>query len=177
MKQISRPATRRTLPGSRAAAPPKPRQWMADPPPRTRPRPPPDDGHSNITSGISEMRTGYCGDLRSSAVDQEVTLCGWVDRRRDHGGVIFIDLRDRQGIVQIVFDSDCGDFFEVADRVRREYVLQIRGVVRARSPNTGNPETPTGEIEVDGREVVVPNPAAALPSHLDGHRQVGEARR
>jgi len=120
------------------------------------------------------MRTGYCGDLRSSAVDQEVTLCGWVDRRRDHGGVIFIDLRDRQGIVQIVFDSDCGDFFQVADRVRSEYVLQIKGVVRARSPNTVNPEMPTGEIEVYGREIIILNTAETPPFQLDDHIQVGE---
>ena len=120
------------------------------------------------------MRTGYCGDLRSSSVDQEVTLCGWVDRRRDHGGVIFIDLRDREGIVQIVFDSDCGEFFQTADRVRSEYVLQIKGVVRARSPGTVNPEMKTGEIEVYGREIVILNTSETPPFQLDDHIQVGE---
>ncbi|MCK9468288.1 MAG: aspartate--tRNA ligase [Porticoccaceae bacterium] len=120
------------------------------------------------------MRTGYCGDLRSSSVDQEVTLCGWVDRRRDHGGVIFIDLRDREGIVQVVFDSDCGEFFAAADRVRSEYVLQVKGVVRARTPATVNPDMATGEIEVYGREVVILNTAETPPFQLDDHIQVGE---
>jgi len=120
------------------------------------------------------MRTGYCGDFRASSVDQEVTLCGWVDRRRDHGGVIFIDLRDREGIVQVVFDSDCGEFFQIADRVRSEYVLQIKGVVRARSPGTVNPEMKTGEIEVYGREIEILNTSETPPFQLDDHIQVGE---
>jgi len=120
------------------------------------------------------MRTGYCGDLRSSSVDQEVTLCGWVDRRRDHGGVIFIDLRDREGIVQVVFDSDCGEFFAAADRVRSEYVLQVKGVVRARTPATVNPDMATGEVEVYGHEVVILNTAETPPFQLDDHIQVGE---
>lgn len=120
------------------------------------------------------MRTGYCGDLRSSSVGQEVTLCGWVDRRRDHGGVIFIDLRDREGIVQVVFDADCGDYFAIADRVRSEYVLQIKGSVRARTPATVNPEMATGEIEVYGREIVILNTSETPPFQLDDHIQVGE---
>lgn len=120
------------------------------------------------------MRTGYCGDLRSSSVGEEVTLCGWVDRRRDHGGVIFVDLRDRQGIVQIVFDSDCGEFFPVADRVRSEYVLQIKGVVRARTAATVNPDMATGEIEVYGREITILNTSETPPFQLDDHIQVGE---
>lgn len=120
------------------------------------------------------MRTGYCGDLRSSSVGQEVTLCGWVDRRRDHGGVIFIDLRDREGIVQVVFDADCGDYFAIADRVRSEYVLQIKGWVRARTPATVNPEMATGEIEVYGREIVILNTSETPPFQLDDHIQVGE---
>lgn len=66
------------------------------------------------------MRTHYCGDITTAHVDQEVSLCGWVDRRRDHGGVIFIDLRDREGIVQVVFDPDSGEYFRIADRVRSE---------------------------------------------------------
>ncbi|MAT52008.1 MAG: aspartate--tRNA ligase [Porticoccaceae bacterium] len=120
------------------------------------------------------MRTGYCGDLRASSVNQEVTLCGWVDRRRDHGGVIFIDLRDREGIVQIVFDSDCGEYFQVADRVRSEYVIQVKGVVRERTPGTVNPEMKTGEIEVYGHEIVILNTSETPPFQLDDHIQVGE---
>ena len=78
------------------------------------------------------MRTHYCGLIRSAQIDETVTLCGWVDRRRDHGGVIFLDLRDREGIVQVVFDPDTQEHFETADRVRTEYVLKVTGRVRAR---------------------------------------------
>lgn len=120
------------------------------------------------------MRTSYCGVLNRSHIDQEVTLCGWVDRRRDHGGVIFIDLRDRDGIVQVVFDSDCGEHFATADRVRGEYVLRVRGRVRARTPNTVNPNMATGEIEVYGLEVTILNSSETPPFQLDEHIQVGE---
>ena len=90
------------------------------------------------------MRTDYCGTLGSKDIDREVTLCGWVDRRRDHGGVIFIDLRDRDGIVQVVFDPDGGEHFELADRVRSEYVLKVTGKVRARDAATVNSNMATG---------------------------------
>ncbi len=120
------------------------------------------------------MRTGYCGDLRASSVDSQVTLCGWVDRRRDHGGVIFIDLRDREGIVQVVFDADSGDYFQEADRVRGEYVLQVTGRVRARTPETVNPDMKTGEIEVYGTELTILNTSETPPFQLDEHIQVGE---
>ncbi len=119
------------------------------------------------------MRTQYCGALNASFIDQEVTLCGWVDRRRDHGGVIFIDLRDRDGIVQVVFDPDAQDFFQKADTVRSEYVLQVKGRVRARSEATVNPNMPTGEVEVYGLEVDILNSAETPPFPL--HDQgVGE---
>ena len=95
-------------------------------------------------------RTNYCGLVTQSQLDEDVTLCGWVDRRRDHGGVIFIDLRDREGIVQVVFDSDAGDFFALADKVRTEYVLKVRGRVRARSAETVNAAMNTGEVEIYG---------------------------
>ncbi|MFA5630704.1 MAG: aspartate--tRNA ligase [Porticoccaceae bacterium] len=120
------------------------------------------------------MRTSYCGDLRAANVGDEVTLCGWADRRRDHGGVIFIDLRDRAGIVQVVFDSDCGEYFAVADRIRSEYVLQVKGKVRARTPNTVNPAMGTGEIEVYVSELTILNSAETPPFQLDEHIQVGE---
>ena len=82
------------------------------------------------------MRSHYCGALNTTHIDQQVTLCGWAERRRDHGGVIFIDLRDREGVVQVVFDPDSKEFFERADKVRGEYVLQVTGKVRARSAGT-----------------------------------------
>lgn len=120
------------------------------------------------------MRTDYCGAIRSSHIDQKVTLCGWVDRRRDHGGVIFIDLRDREGVVQVVFDPDAGDFFQLADRVRSEYVLQVTGVVRARTEATCNPNMPTGEIEVYGEALEIFSVAKTPAFPLDQHNEVGE---
>jgi aspartyl-tRNA synthetase len=120
------------------------------------------------------MRSHYCGTLRSADIDETVTLCGWVDRRRDHGGVIFLDLRDREGIVQVVFDPDTEEHFETADRVRSEYVLKVTGRVRARSENTVNPAMATGEIEVLGKQIEVLNTAATPPFQLDEHTAVGE---
>ncbi len=119
------------------------------------------------------MRSQYCGVLNASYIDQEVTLCGWVDRRRDHGGVIFIDLRDRDGIVQVVFDSDSADF-ETADKIRSEYVLKVTGRVRARSQETVNPNMATGEIEVYGNDLEILNAAETPPFPLNEHSNVGE---
>ena len=119
------------------------------------------------------MRTQYCGALNASFIDQEVTLCGWVDRRRDHGGVIFIDLRDRDGIVQVVFDPDAKENFKTADKVRSEYVLQVKGRVRARSEATVNPNMATGEVEVYGLEVTILNTAETPPFPLHD-KTVGE---
>jgi len=119
-------------------------------------------------------RSNYCGLVTSKHIDQEVTLCGWVDRRRDHGGVIFVDLRDREGIVQVVFDPDAGEFFEQADKVRSEYVLKVTGVVRARSAATVNSNMATGEIEVYGTAMEILNSAVTPPFQLDEHVTVGE---
>ncbi|NHN37928.1 aspartate--tRNA ligase [Pseudomaricurvus alcaniphilus] len=112
------------------------------------------------------MRTQYCGALNTSFIDQQVTLCGWVDRRRDHGGVIFIDLRDRDGVVQVVFDPDAAENFKIADKVRSEYVLRVQGRVRARSEATINPNMATGEVEVYGLEVEILNSAETPPFPL-----------
>jgi len=119
-------------------------------------------------------RTTYCGLVRSAHIDQEITLCGWVDRRRDHGGVIFLDLRDREGIVQVVFDSDAGEFFAQADKVRSEYVLKVTGRVRARTEATVNEAMATGEIEVYGLQLEILNSAITPPFQLDDHITVGE---
>jgi len=119
-------------------------------------------------------RSVYCGLVRSSDNDKEITLMGWVDRRRDHGGVIFLDLRDREGIVQVVFDSDAGEFFNLADSVRSEYVLKVTGKVRARSEATINPNMGTGEIEVYGTELEILNTAQTPPFQLDEFVTVGE---
>ena len=120
------------------------------------------------------MRTHYCGQLRSGDIGETVTLCGWVDRRRDHGGVIFLDLRDREGIVQVVFDPDTEEHFRAADRVRSEYVLRVSGRVRARGEATVNPAMATGEIEVLGKTIELLNVAATPPFQLDEHTAVGE---
>nr|WP_299241025.1 aspartate--tRNA ligase [uncultured Halomonas sp.] len=120
------------------------------------------------------MRSHYCGQLNESLIDQEVTLCGWVHRRRDHGGVIFLDLRDRDGIAQVVVDPDTPDAFATADRARNEFVLRIRGRVRSRPEGTQNPNMPTGMIEVLAKQVEVLNSAATPPFQLDEHGKVGE---
>ncbi|MEM7542196.1 MAG: aspartate--tRNA ligase [Pseudomonadota bacterium] len=113
------------------------------------------------------MRDHYCGELRADAIGEEVTLCGWVHNRRDHGGVIFIDLRDREGVAQIVIDPDTPEAFATADRARNEYVLRARGKVRARPDGTVNPEKPTGEIEVLVKDLEVLNSAETPPFQLD----------
>ena len=120
------------------------------------------------------MRTHYCGHLDESHIDQEVTLCGWVYRRRDHGGVIFIDLRDREGIAQVVFDPDARETFMLAERVRSEYVLKVTGKVRHRPEGTENPELPTGALEVVGETLEILNPSEPLPFQLDEEQAVGE---
>ena len=113
------------------------------------------------------MRTHYCGEPGVAEVDQTVELCGWVNRRRDHGGVIFIDLRDRTGIIQVVYDPDLPEVFQTAERVRNEYVLRVKGRVRRRPEGTVNPDIPTGEIEVLGEALEILNPSAPLPFMLD----------
>jgi aspartyl-tRNA synthetase len=113
------------------------------------------------------MRSHYCGQVNESFIEQEVTFCGWVHRRRDHGGVIFIDLRDRTGLVQIVIDPDTKQAFALAEKVRTEYVLKITGKVRNRPEGTENPEMPTGMIEVLGKELEILNAAETPPFQLD----------
>jgi aspartyl-tRNA synthetase len=120
------------------------------------------------------MRSHYCGVLNAAHIDQEITLCGWVDRRRDHGGVIFIDLRDRDGIVQVVFDPDAKENFELANKVRGEYVLQVTGKVRARTATTVNPNMSTGTIEVYATALKILNEAETIPFPLDSYSTVGE---
>jgi aspartyl-tRNA synthetase len=120
------------------------------------------------------MRTHYCGDINETLIDQTVTFCGWVHRRRDHGGVIFLDVRDREGLVQVVFDPDTVDAFNTADSVRSEYVIQITGRVRGRPEGTTNENMKTGMIEVLGKEINVLNKAVTPPFPLDGYTDVGE---
>ncbi|HCK76633.1 MAG TPA: aspartate--tRNA ligase [Gammaproteobacteria bacterium] len=114
--------------------------------------------------------------MDASSVDREVRLCGWVQRRRDHGGVIFIDLRDRSGLVQVVFDPDRAGPFGIAESVRSEYVLQVSGRVRMRPEGTLNPGLPTGTIELLGLEITVLNSAEPLPFPIEDP-DTGEALR
>ncbi len=113
------------------------------------------------------MRTHYCGELTAALIDRTVTLCGWAHRRRDHGGVIFVDLRDREGLAQVVFDPDRKEAFHAAERVRNEYVLKVTGRVRRRPEGTTNPDLRSGEVEVLAQEVEVLNPSAPIPFQLD----------
>ncbi len=119
------------------------------------------------------MRTHYCGEVTEALLDQEVEICGWVHRRRDHGGVIFIDLRDREGLLQVVFDPDREEAFATADRARPEWVLKIRGKVRHRPEGTTNPNLNSGKVEVLGYEIEVLNQAKTPPFQLD-EDDVGE---
>jgi len=120
------------------------------------------------------MRTHYCGELNEEHNEQTVELCGWVHRRRDHGGVIFLDMRDRDGITQVVIDPDTEEAFALAEKVRGEYVLKIKGRVRPRPEGTVNPEMPTGQIEVLAKELFILNKSATPPFQLDEHLSVGE---
>lgn len=120
------------------------------------------------------MRSHYCGELDESHVDQDVILYGWVHRRRDHGGVIFLDLRDREGIAQVVYDPDTETSFAVAEGVRNEFVICVKGRVRLRPEGSVNEEMPTGRVEVSGRELSVLNAAVTPPIQLDEHIEVHE---
>jgi len=120
------------------------------------------------------MRSHYCGHVSEDHIDEELNLCGWVHRRRDHGGVIFIDLRDREGLVQVVVDPDTPGAFATAEQVRSEYVLRVTGRVRARPEGTVNPDLPTGRVEVLCQALELLNPARTPPFPLDEDKEVSE---
>ncbi|MBA0216713.1 aspartate--tRNA ligase [Pectobacterium brasiliense] len=121
------------------------------------------------------MRTNYCGQLNSSHVGQEVTLCGWVNRRRDLGGLIFIDMRDREGLVQVFFDPDRQDAFKLASELRNEFCIQLTGVVRARPESQINKDMATGEVEIFATALTIVNRSEALP--LDSNQTNTEEAR
>ncbi|MFM7120770.1 MAG: aspartate--tRNA ligase, partial [Gammaproteobacteria bacterium] len=120
------------------------------------------------------MRTHYCGEITPADIGHEVEVCGWVHRRRDHGGVIFLDVRDRTGIVQVVYDPDTEESFAAADRVRSEFVLRLTGRVRARPDGTVNPDMATGAVEVLGKSLEILNSALTPPFQLDAFSDAGE---
>lgn len=121
-----------------------------------------------------EQRTQYCGEITEKNIGQEVVVYGWVHRRRDHGGVIFLDVRDREGLLQVVFQPDAPDIFKIADQVRNEYVICAKGKVRLRPDNQANPNLKTGQIEVLGRELTILNESHTPPFMLDEHHKVSE---
>ena len=122
------------------------------------------------------MRTHFCGELNKKNLDQEVILCGWVNRRRDHGGVIFLDLRDKKGLAQIVINPETRDTFKVAESVRNEFVLKITGNVIARASEMINKKIPTGEIEVLASEIKILNTSKPIPFQLDSLETSEEVR-
>jgi aspartyl-tRNA synthetase len=113
------------------------------------------------------MRTHYCGFVDENLIGQEVTVAGWVHRRRDHGGVIFVDLRDREGLLQVVFDPDAAAMFKEAERLRSEFVIRVKGLVRARPGATANPNLRSGKVELLARELELLNKSEPLPFQLD----------
>jgi len=115
------------------------------------------------------MRSHYCGQVNEKLVGQEVTVAGWVHRRRDHGGVIFVDLRDRDGLLQIVFDPDSKAQFSEAEKLRNEFVVRIRGLVRERPAGTANANLASGKVELLARELITLNRSEPLPFQLDEH--------
>ncbi|AWL12329.1 Aspartate--tRNA ligase [Saliniradius amylolyticus] len=121
------------------------------------------------------MRTDYCGNISKDHVGQEVTLCGWVNRRRDLGGLIFIDLRDREGMVQVVYDPDLPDVLEIANTLRAEFCVQVTGKVNARPESQINADMKTGEIEILGTDLKILSKAAPLP--LDSNQENSEEQR
>jgi aspartyl-tRNA synthetase len=122
------------------------------------------------------MRSHFCGHVTEALIGQTVTVCGWVNRRRDHGGVIFVDLRDREGLLQIVVDPDTAEAFATAEQIRNEYVMRITGRVRERPEGTVNADLSSGRIEVLAKEVEVLNTSLTPPFQLDDE-DVGEETR
>src|SRR3569832_584464 len=120
------------------------------------------------------MRSKYCGHVKESLVDQADEECGWVHRRRDHGGVIFIDLRDREGIVLVVFDPDSPETFQTAERVRSEYVLRVQGKVRPRPAGTETANLPTGQIEIIAQQVEILSRSEPLPFQIEDESELNE---
>ena len=131
-------------------------------------------GYKSLTDR-NTMRSIYCGQLNKSHVDQEVELCGWINKRRDLGGLIFVDLRDREGLVQVVFDPEVEGLMDTANKLRQEFCVQLKGVVRARPESQVNIDMATGEVEILGTSLTIINRSEPLP--LDFNQQNSEERR
>ena len=120
------------------------------------------------------MRSHYCGDIQSSDIGAEVEISGWVHKRRDHGGVIFLDIRDLHGIVQVVFNPESKDTFDLADSCRSEFVINIKGLVRARIEGAINPKMATVEIEIEAQSLIIYSTALTPKFPLDDYQEVNE---
>lgn len=120
------------------------------------------------------LRTHYCGHITEALVDKQVIVCGWVHHRRDHGGVIFVDLRDREGLVQVVFNPGLKDMFRLAESLRNEYVIAVEGQVRLRPTGTENSDLATGKIEIEAQKLTILNASDPLPFSIDEYSVVGE---
>src|SRR3990167_6252200 len=120
------------------------------------------------------MRSHYCQDVNESLVGKEVALCGWVHRRRDHGGLLFVDLRDRSGLVQIVCNPSVKAVFDIAETLRNEYVVKVSGNVCHRPQGTINPNLDSGEVEVAATAITLFNKSSSLPFNVDEYQEVGE---
>lgn len=120
------------------------------------------------------MRSHYCGHINESLLGQEVTITGWVHRRRDHGGVIFLDLRDREGLVQAVFNPTVPQVFDIAGSIRNEYVVQVKGLVQPRPVGTENPQLATGQVEVIASQLMILNRSEPLPFNIDEYSTISE---
>ena len=134
---------------------------------------------SSELDGLGTLRRSHaCGQVTSALVDSEVIVAGWVQRRRDHGGVIFVDLRDAEGLVQVVFrPEESAESHERAGEIRSEYVILIRGIVQRRTPDTVNPAMSTGEIEIAAREIRLLNRATPPPFQIEDDPGVDESTR
>ena len=123
------------------------------------------------------FRTHYCGSIDKKDIGQEIAIAGWIHRRRDHGGVIFFDIRDETGLIQVVYSPDNKESFSLAESCRSEFVLLSKGIVRERPEGTINPDLTSGEIEIDASDLTILNNSVALPFQLDDHASVGEETR
>ena len=125
-----------------------------------------------------ELKNVNCGDIREGRVGEALSLSGWVSRRRDHGGIIFVDLRDRSGIVQIVFNPELSpEAYDVADQLRNEWVIHVRGTVGHRPPGSENPDMPTGQFEIIAQTVTVLNPSLTPPFYITDDLEADEGLR
>ena len=120
------------------------------------------------------QRTHYCNELNKGSVNESVQVCGWVHHRRDHGGIIFIDLRDRSGLLQIVFNPEQATLFKQAETLRNEYVVKVEGKVCLRPTGTENVNLKSGQIELQARQLVILNVSAPLPISIDAYTPVSE---